>query len=144
MKIIGFILAFLFLCSAAFVGIIGGNKARHLASDVSELTAGLSDAELTSMSSDIPSAGRLKAGGIAGLVAGAGALALLVAAFVKKSSVPGIAAATVGLGALAAAILPHVETGPLDGMAPRMQAIVALVLAAIGAGGALLAARRKA
>jgi hypothetical protein len=141
MKILGIILAVLFLVGSAFVGITGSNKARKSANQISELTDALgSDVSLP----DVPSAGRLKVGGIVGLVAGIGSLVLLVAAFAKRSAVPGLAGLVLSLSLVAALLYPHIETGPLDGMAPGPQAFVALVLAVIGAGGALLAARKKA
>jgi len=57
--------------------------------------------------------------------------------------VPKLAAAAVLLTVLSVAIFPYVETGPTDGFSPRTQAIVAAVLVAIGAAGAMLAARRR-
>jgi hypothetical protein len=143
MKILGIVLAILFLLSTAFVGITGANKARDAGSKISQATEmlGGGDSKLTD---ELPSAGRLKTGGIVGLVAGVGALVLLVLTFAKKSAVPGFAALVLGLSALAALIYPYVQTGPLDGMAPRPQAILALVLGIVGATGSLLAARKKA
>src|SRR5258708_3436989 len=100
MKIFGIILALLFLLSTAFVGITGANKARDAGSKISQATEMLGgDSKLTD---ELPSAGRLKTGGIVGLVAGLGALVLLVLMFAKKSAVPGFAALVLGLSALTA------------------------------------------
>ena len=145
MKILGIILAVLFLTSSAFVGIVGSNKARKLSHDISELTKGMSPemkAAMQKEAGDIPSTGRLSGGGVVAIVGGLAALALLVMAFVKKDLVGKAAVAVVALGALSAIIYPHVDTGPMDGMAPRTQAVVATVLAIIGALGAWLAARK--
>jgi len=145
MKILGIILAVLFLTGSAFVGIIGSNKARKAASDISQLTE-LSDSLGGSSHAldDLPSAGRMKVGAIVGLVAGLGALVLLVMTFAKKSAVPGLAGIVAGLSLIAWLLYPYLQTGPLDGMAPRTQALVAFVLFLIGGAGSLLAARKKA
>ncbi len=144
MKILGIILAILFLLSSAFVGIVGANKARKTGDKISQATEMLGGDSSSKLLDELPSAGRLKVGGIVGLVAGVGALVLLVLTFAKKSAVPGLAGIVVGLSLLAPLLYPYVQAGPLDGMAPRTQAIVALVLALIGAGGAVLAARKRA
>lgn len=147
MKILGIILAVLMLLGSAFVSGAGARKAKHLASELHELTGSMSASDkalLGATSIEVPSEGRLKGGAIAGWIAALGALALLIVAFAKKSAVPALAGLAVAIAAASAVIYPHVQTGPMDGMAPRVQALVATVLTVIGAGGALLAARRKA
>lgn len=144
MKILGIILAVLMLAGSAFVSIAGARKAKHLASEIHELTSTMSSKDKAALSSavEVPSQGRLNTGAIAGWIAALAALALLIGAFAKKSAVPALAALAIGIAAASAVIFPHVQTGPMDGMAPRVQALVATVLAVIGAGGALLAARK--
>ncbi len=137
MKIVGIILAVLMLLGSAFVGVIGSTKSMDLASEVAAVSEMLSDSQLEE--AGIPSAGRLKFGGILGIVAGLGALALLITTFVKREKVLMVAGATLALCIVAILIYPTVETGPMDGMAPRTQGIVALVMAGIGAAGALMA-----
>jgi len=145
MKILGIILAVLMLAGTAFVGLAAANKSHKLASDLKEVTKGLSadQMKLVAKSTEIPSAGRLDAGAVVGGLGGLAALVLLVAAFAKKSWVKGLAGVTVGCAAVSAVIYPHVQTGPIDGAAPRSLALVAIVLSLVGALGAWLAARPK-
>lgn len=150
MKILGYILAVLLLLSTAFVDLMGARKAHKLAGDlaqVTELTKGMSAEQKAAFDAkvgDVPSAGRLNGAAAVGAIGGLAALALLVAAFAKKSAVRMFAVVTVGATALSALLYPFVPTGPMDGAAPRPMALVAIVLAIIGAGGALLASREKA
>jgi len=143
MKILGLILAVLMLSASAFVGIVGANKARQAASEINQVTAGMTDAQKAELGNNVPSAGRLNFGGIVGFLGAIAAAGLLAITFVRKPLVPKLAAAAVVLTALSIAIFPHIETGPMDGMAPRTQAIVAAVLAAVGALGAMLASRQR-
>jgi hypothetical protein len=143
MKILGLILAVLMLSASAFVGIVGANKARKTAHDINQVTASLTDAQRSELGGALPSTGRLNFGGLVGALGAIAAAGLLAVAFGRKSLVPKLAAAAVFLTVLSIAIFPYVETGPTDGMAPRTQAIVAAVLAGIGAVGAMLAARRQ-
>jgi hypothetical protein len=148
MKILGFILAFLMLAGTAFVTLAAANKSHKLASDLAEVTKGMSADELAAVSKgsgmEIPSTGRLNGGAVVGGLGGLAAIVLLIAAFAKKQWVKGLGAVTVGAAALSAAIYPHVQTGPMDGAAPRTLALIAIGLSIVGAGGALLAARPKA
>jgi hypothetical protein len=149
MKILGYILAALLLLSTAFVGLMGARKAHKLAGDlaeVSEMTKGMSDAQKAAFEEKvggIPSSGRLNGAAAVGALGGLAALVLLIAAFVKKPAVKSLAIVTVGATALSAILYPYIQTGPMDGAAPRPMALVAIVLAIIGAGGALLASREK-
>lgn len=145
MKILGLILAFLMLLGSALLSGTAAHKAKHLAVEVHELTSTMSAADRAALGSavDVPSEGRLKSGAIAGWLAALVAIVLLGAAFAKRSAVPALAALAVAIAAASAVIYPHVQTGPLDGWAPRMQALIATVLAVVGAGGALLAAARR-
>src|SRR5205823_9234284 len=123
MKIVGILLALVFLATSAFVGIVGSNKARKASTEITQLTDALgSNVQLPD---DLPSPGRLKVGALVGLVAGIGALVLLVVTFANKSAVPGLAGIVLSLSLLAALLYPYLETGEHDGMAPRPQALVA-------------------
>ena len=146
MKILGIILALLMLSGSALIGTIGAGKARDVASDVSKLgdLTPQMKAMIEKSGESIPSKGRLSTGAIIGYLAALACVVLLVVTFAKKDLVTQVAGAAVGLTLLSALIYPYVKTGPTDGMAPRTQAIVALVLAAIGAGGSFLAARKRA
>jgi hypothetical protein len=137
MKIAGIILAALMLFGAAFVGVTGSNKSMDLGKDIAALSGSLSEAELAE--SGLPSAGRLKVGGIVGILAALGSVALLVVTFVRKEKIPVVAIAALGLSAVAIVLYPGMETGPMDGMAPRPQAMLAAALTFIGAGGAFMA-----
>ena len=144
MKMLGIILAVLMLLLSALVGILGTNKSFDAASDIAKVekmmkALGGADAKL-----DLPSAGRLKFGGIVGALGALAAVAGVVLLFVKREKAHLVAGAAVGLTLLSIIIYPYVETGPTDGMAPRTQAIVAFVMAAIGAGGAFLAHKKSA
>lgn len=144
MKILGIILAILMLSLSALVGVIGSNKSFKLGGDIAEVTEGLTDQQKEAIGAELPSASRLKLGGVLGVLGGVAALALLIFLFVKQPLVTGAAAATVALCALAIVVYPSVPTGPMDGMAPRTQAMVAAAMALLGAGGALLARRGRA
>lgn len=147
MKILGIVLAVLMLAGSAFVGVIGSNKARDVASDLAKLDS-LSPALKAQLEKEtgetIPSKGRLSTGAIVGIVAALAAVALLIVTFAKRNLVPILAAAAVGLTFISAVVYPYVKTGPMDGMAPRTQAIVAGVLALIGAAGSWLAMKKSA
>jgi hypothetical protein len=136
MKIAGIILAALMLFGAAFVGVTGSNKSMDLGKDVASLSGSLSDAELDA--AGLPSAGRLKFGGIVGILAALGSVALLVVTFVRKERIPVVAIAAIGLSALAIVLYPSFDVGEAAGMAPRPQAILTAVLTFIGAGGAMM------
>jgi hypothetical protein len=144
MKILGLVLAVLMLLGSAAVSVLGARKANHFKDQLSELTAGMSADQLAAISkeADIPSTGRMGAGAIVGFLSAATALALLVVAFAKKKAVPLLAVLAIAAVGLSALLYPHIDTGPLDGLAPRMQAFVAGVLTLIGAGGAMLAAKK--
>jgi hypothetical protein len=147
MKILGFILAVLMLAGTAFVTLAAANKAHKLAGDLATATQGLSADELKLLSKevgDVPSTGRLNGGAVVGGLGGLAAIVLLIAAFAKKQWVTALGGVTVACAALSAVIYPYVKTGPLDGAAPRSLALVAIALAVVGAGGALLAARKPA
>ena len=145
MKILGIILAILMLAGTAFVSLAAANKSHKLAGDISELTKGLSDAQLAAVAKEagMPSSGRLNGGAVVGGLGGLAALVLLIAAFAKKDWVKGLGGATVAAAAISAVIYPYVKTGPMDGAAPRTLAFIAIGLAVVGAGGALLAAKPK-
>lgn len=149
MKILGLILAVLMLAGTAFIDLTAANKAHKAATDIAKVNEMLGDSGMKGMKGaskelgDLPSPGRLNAGAGLCVIGGLGAIVLLISAFAKKQWVKAIAGATVGATALAAIIYPYVPTGPLEGMAPRPQALLGLVLAVIGAGGALLASRQK-
>lgn len=143
MKIAGIIVAALMLTLSALVGILGASKSFDLGGSVEEITQGLSDQQIEAMGDAVPSSTRLKLGGAIGVIGALAAVGLLVIAFIKKPLVTKAALIAVGLCLLAIIIYPHVEAGPTDGMAPRTQSIVAMVMAIIGAGGALLAQRRS-
>ena len=150
MKILGIVLALLMLLASAGIGFIGAGKAADVKGDVEKANAALKDlpAEMRAAvekkaGGEIPSAGRLSAGRIVGMLAAVVCVALLVIMFVKKDLANAAAGAAVGLTALSAVIYPYVKVGENSGMAPRSQAIVALVLAVIGAGGALLFVKKS-
>ncbi len=134
MKTLGLVLAVIFLLLGSLVGVLGTNKSMDTASDIDKVLKG-APAAVKSMA---PSTSRLRAGGVVGILAAMASLGLIVLTFTKKNLVPKVAIAVVVLSALAIIIYPKVPTGPTDGMAPRTQAIVAAVMALIGAGGAFL------
>lgn len=139
MKIAGIILAVLMLTGSALVGVIGSNKAMDLGKDVAKITDGLSDAQMAE--AGIPSPGRLKFGGIVGILGAVFAVGLMVVTFIKRDKIPLVAIAAGALALVAIVLYPAIETGANDGMAPRTQAIVAGVMLVLGAGGAFLAKR---
>jgi hypothetical protein len=145
MKIVVIIFTVLMLVGTAFVSLAGANKSHKLAGDLAELTKGLSEAEMKSVAkdADLPSTGRLNGGAIVGGLGGLAALALLVVTFAKKPLVKAVGGATVACAALSAVLYPHIETGPADGAAPRSLAIAAIVMAIIGAGGAVFATKKQ-
>jgi hypothetical protein len=138
MKILGIILAVLMLVGTAFIDLSAANKAHKLAKDIAAVTDGMG------MTDDIPSSGRLHGGAFLGVIGGIGAIVLLVATFAKKRWVRALCAVTVAGTVISAMIYPYIPTGPLEGAAPRSLAVVAIVLAIVGAGGAFLAARDRA
>lgn len=144
MKVLGIVLAVLMLSLSTLVGLLGSSKSFELGGQIAEVTEGLTDQQKEAIASELPSVGRLEAGGVLSALGGLAAVALLVFTFVKKPLVTGAAAATVALCALAILVYPTVPTGPMDGMAPRTQAMVAAAMALLGAGGALLARRGQA
>jgi len=134
MKTLGLVLAVIFLLLGSMVGVLGTNKALDAASDIDKVLKGAPD----SVKKLAPSTGRLRAGGVLGILGAMASLGLIVLSFTKKHLVPKAAIAVVVLSVLAIIIYPKVPTGPTDGMAPRTQAIVAAVMAMIGVGGAYL------
>jgi hypothetical protein len=145
MKLLGFILAILLLLATAFVTLAAANKSHHLASDIATITGQLGGADLDVLGKklDLPSPMRLNIAALIGALGGIASLILLVAAFAKKSWVGAFSVITIGCAAITAALYPHIETGPADGAAPRTLALIAIGLAAVGALGAWLAARRR-
>ncbi|HVK78396.1 MAG TPA: hypothetical protein VM734_34090 [Kofleriaceae bacterium] len=148
MKILGYILAFLFFFGSAFVGCAGASKALDAAEDLEKATSKLSAQEkelvgalARSAGQELPSTTRLQAGGLLGLVAVLAGLVLVVMTFIRRLPLLPFAIAAVALAAVVIVVYPTVPTGPGDGMAPRPQQIVATVLAAVSAAGALLARR---
>jgi len=137
MKIVGIVLAALMLLGSAFVGAAGSSKSMDLSYEIGAAAEVLTEAQMEE--AGLPSAKRLKFGGLVGIVAALGALALLLATFAKRDKVFLMAGATMAFCVLAILLYPSVDVGPTEGMAPRTQAIVALLMAAIGAGGAVLA-----
>ncbi len=137
MKIAGMILAVLMLLGSAAIGAIGANKTMDLVEIMDEVPAEVREA------AGLPSAGRLKIGGIVAFLAAAGAMALLVTTFVKKDKIPMLIGIAVGLCVIAIVANPSIEVGPADGMAPRTQAMVAAVMAALGAAGSFLVSKSK-
>lgn len=146
MKPLGIVFGLLLLLATSFVTLAAANKSHHLASDLAEVTRGLSADQLKAVSGsvDLPSGTRLNAGALVGAIGGLAAFVLLIAMVAKKDSVKGLGGLTVACAALSAAIYPHVETGPADGAAPRLLAMVAIGLAAVGALCAMLAAKPRA
>lgn len=144
MKMLGIILAVLMLLLSGVVGILGTNKSFDLADKIEKLEKVMKALGGDMKSDEIPSAGRLKFGGIVGALGALAAVAGIVLLFIKREKAPMVAGAAAGLALLSILIYPYVETGPTDGMAPRTQAIVAFVMAAIGAGGAFLAHKKSA
>jgi hypothetical protein len=144
MKIIGIILATLMLISAVAIDVLAANKTHQLTKGIESVTEGLTAEQKAEVASaaGAPSTGRLKAGMVAGVLAAIASLVLLVTTFNKDASRGAIVAATAGLTLLAIVVYPSIPTGPTDGMGPRPMMIVALVLAAIGAAGSMLAKRR--
>lgn len=137
MKIAGIILAVLMLAGSALVGAIGSSKAMDLGKDIAQVTESLPEAQLEK--AGFPSPGRLKFGGIVGILAAVASVALLVVTFVKRDKVMIVAGAALGLGVLAMVLYPSLDVGPTDGMAPRPQAMLAGGLALVGAVGAFMA-----
>jgi|GEM_PF-2823738 len=139
MKTLGLVLAVLFLLLGSLVGVLGTNKAMDAASDIDKVLKGAPD----SVKKLAPSTGRLRTGGVVGILAAMASLGLIVLSFTKKTLVPKVAIAVVVLSALAIVIYPKVPTGPTDGMAPRTQAIVAAIMALVGSAGAFLAFKKS-
>ena len=137
MKIAGIILAVLMLLGAAFVGGAGSNKSLDLSKEIAGVSDVLSEAQIEA--AGIPSAGRLKFGGIVGILGALSAFVLLVVSFVRKDKVLVVAGAMMAFSILAIILYPSVPTGGADGLAPRPQAMLAAALALVGVGGALMA-----
>lgn len=139
MKMLGIILAVLMLLLSGLVGILGTSKAFDAASDIEKVEKMFGDLA----KKELPSAGRLKFGGIVGALAALAAVGAVVLLFVKREKSHIVAGAAAGLTLISYLIYPYIKTGPTDGMAPHTQAMVALVMAAIGAGGAFLAHKKS-
>ncbi len=139
MKIVGLILAALMLIGSAFVGVSGSNKSMELSSEIGAAADVLSEAQMKE--AGLPSAGRLKFGAMIGIVAAIGALVLVLVMVWRSDKVVPVAGVTMACCLCAIALYPSIGVGPTEGLAPRMQAVIALVLAAVGACGALLATR---
>tara|TARA_R110002096_G_scaffold77896_10_gene183448 strand:- start:14610 stop:15041 length:432 start_codon:yes stop_codon:yes gene_type:complete len=139
MKIVGIILAALMLLGSAVVGATGSNKSMDLSAEIGAAAEVLSAEQMEA--AGLPSPARLKLGGIVGIIAALGALALLLVTFVQRDKVLLVAGVTMACCILAILLYPGIDTGPTEGMAPRTQAVVALLLAGLGAAGALLAKR---
>lgn len=139
MKTLGLVLAVLFLLLGSLVGVLGTNKAMDFASKLDKILEGAP----ASIKKQAPSTGRLKAGGVVGILAALASVGLIVLSFIKKPLVPKVAIGVVVLSVLAIIIYPKVPTGPTDGMAPRTQAIVAAVMCLIGCAGAFLAFKKS-
>lgn len=129
MKILGIVVAILFLLISAFLSITDMNKSFDVDKQIAEVL-GISH-------------GRLQFGAILSLVSALAALAAMVLLFVKRAKAPLAAGAAVAIGLIAWLVYPGFETGPLGGMAPKTQALYAFILAAVGAGGAFLAEKKS-
>jgi hypothetical protein len=135
-KIVGIILAAMMLFSAVYVGVTGSSKSMDLGDNVVSISGSLSEAEMDA--AGLPSAGRLRFGGIISILAALSALTLLVVTLVSKEKIPTVAIATLALSLLAVALYPTFENGPPADMAPRVQALVATALALLGAAGSMM------
>lgn len=127
MKVAGIILAALMLVGAVFVGVSGSTKSMDLGDNVVSISGSLSDAEMEA--AGLPSAGRLRFGGIISILAAISALGLLLVTFVRKETIPVLAIATLGLFLVAVVLYPAFDRGPPADMAPRVQAMLAAALA---------------
>lgn len=127
MKVAGIILAALMLVGAVFVGVTGSTKSMDLGDNVVSISGSLSDAEMEA--AGLPSAGRLRFGGIISILAAISALGLLLVTFVRKETIPVLAIATLGLFLVAVVLYPAFDRGPPADMAPRVQAMLAAALA---------------
>lgn len=139
MKIVGIVIAALMLLGSAFVGATGSNKAMDLSAEIGAAADVLSAEQMEA--AGLPSPARLKSGGIVGIVGSLGALALLLVTFIKRDKVWLVAGATMACCIVAILLYPAIDTGPTEAVAPRTQAIIAMVLAGLGAAGASLAKR---
>ena len=124
------------LFSAVYVGVTGSSKSMDLGDNVVSISGSLSEAEMDA--AGLPSAGRLRFGGIISILAALSSLALLVVTLVSQEKIPTVAIATLALSLLAVALYPTFENGPPADMAPRVQAFVAAVLALLGAAGSMM------
>ena len=139
MKLAGIVLAALMLFSAVYVGVTGSSKSMDLGDNVVSISGSLSDSEMEA--AGLPSAGRLRFGGIISILAALSSLALLVVTLVRKEKIPTMAIATLALSLLAVALYPTFENGPPADMAPRVQALLAAALALVGAAGSMMVKR---
>jgi hypothetical protein len=141
-KFVGILLSALMLCAAAYVGIAGSSKSMDLGDNVVSISGSLSDSEMAA--AGLPSAGRLRFGGILSILAALSATALLIVTLVQRERVPMVAMATMGLFVLAILFYPTFENGPPADLTPRSQAMIAAALALLGAAGSMLVTRASA
>lgn len=139
MKVAGIILAALMLFGAVYVGVTGSTKSMDLGDNVVSISGSLSDAEMEA--AGLPSAGRLRFGGIISILAAISALALLVVTFVRKERITTYAIATLALFLVAVVLYPAFDRGPPSDMAPRVQAMLAAALALGGVLGSMMVKR---
>ncbi len=129
-------MAALMLFGAVYVGVAGSSKSMDLGDNVVSISGSLSDAEMEA--AGLPSAGRLRFGGIISILAALSSLTLLLVTVMRKEKIPAVAIATLALSLLAVALYPTFENGPPADMAPRVQAMLAAALALAGAGGSMM------
>lgn len=107
-----------------------------LGDKVMSISGSLSDAEMKA--AGLPSAGRLRFGGILSILGSISALTLLVLTLVRKERIPTAGLVTFSLFALAVIFYPAFENGPPADLTPRTQAMIAAAFALLGALGSMM------
>lgn len=124
------------LIGAVYIGITGASMSLDLGDNVMSMSGSLSDAEMAA--AGLPSAGRLRFGGILSILGSISALALLVSTLARKELIPTAALATFSLFVLAILFYPNFENGPPADLTPRTQAMIAAAFALAGALGSMM------
>ena len=155
MRIAAIIVGTLMLLIAAGIGLLGTNRSIKDARDIDRIVkpmkkqlkalagAGMKDAgKLNDLANKT---GKLRAGAVFFAISALLALALMVMMFIDKG-VPYVAIALVVIAVVSIVVNPHYDLGPTAPASARSLAIVAGVVAALGAGaayGASLLKKRK-
>lgn len=134
-KVAGIALAVLMLLASACVGIFNSNDSM----DVAKVSEHLED--VVGDQAGIPPASRLKLGSVAGILGGLASVALVVVTFIWRDKVVWVAGAALIACAAAIFLYPTMAMSTQGSLSLKGKAMVALVLALLGALGALLAKR---